>query len=70
MGGRRGRLISATDRKKAISLIREAVDNGARQEKACEEIGISLRTLQRWRSDSSPNEDQRPISKKKYPKID
>ncbi|QVK17649.1 IS3 family transposase [Mycoplasmatota bacterium] len=68
MGGRRGRLISATDRKKAISLIREAVDNGARQEKACEEIGISLRTLQRWRSDSSPNEDQRPISKKKVPK--
>lgn len=30
-------------------LIEEAVKNGARQKKACEVVGISSRTLQRWR---------------------
>jgi hypothetical protein len=32
------------NRKKAISLIEEAMENGARETIACKEIGISLRT--------------------------
>ncbi|MGF6482687.1 putative transposase [Paraburkholderia sp. JPY419] len=31
-----------------ISLIREAVQSGSRLEKACKELGLSLRTFQRW----------------------
>ncbi len=34
-----------------ITLIDEAVASGARVEKACEVIGISARTLERWRKD-------------------
>lgn len=33
----------------AIELIDEAVSAGARQEKACEALGLTERTLQRWR---------------------
>jgi transposase InsO family protein len=36
------------DRKKAIELIGEAVVLGARQKTACETIGLTRRTLQRW----------------------
>ena len=47
--GGRGRLTSATHRKKAIELISEAHAAGAGLVRACCEIGISLRTLKRWR---------------------
>ena len=49
MGGRRGRKIAAEDRSRAIELIDEAVFDGARLVRACEILGISLRTLQRWK---------------------
>lgn len=49
MGGRRGRKIGLTDRQTVINLVDEARINGARQEKACELIGITERTLQRWK---------------------
>ncbi|MBS4008096.1 MAG: helix-turn-helix domain-containing protein [Clostridium sp.] len=49
MGGR-GRLTSDSDRAKAIKLVKEATTAGAREQRACKEIGISQRTLQRWRS--------------------
>lgn len=62
MGGRRGRLISASDRIKALKLIKEATHAGAREEIVCKEMGISLRTLQRWRDDRTPLEDQRPLA--------
>lgn len=67
MGGRRGRLISASDRKVAIKLIEEATKSGARENKACAELGISQRTLQRWRSEATPLEDQRPCAKRPVP---
>lgn len=51
-----------------MELIQEAVDNGAREFKACNEIGISLRTLQRWRSKITPSEDQRPHAVRPTPK--
>lgn len=46
----------------AIKYIQEALDNGARQSKACEVAGISGRTLQRWRIVGM--KDQRQTAKK------
>jgi len=36
------------ERKEIITLINEAQDAGATQSKACEVIGMSTKTLQRW----------------------
>ena len=41
----------------AISLIDEAITQGARQAPACDALGISVRTLQRW--NNSDLEDNR-----------
>ena len=57
MGGR-GKLSSMESRILILSLIKEAVDAGARQRKACEIIGISAKTVQRW-SSSKENKDKR-----------
>lgn len=46
--GSRGRLIAETQRKTALDLIKEAVQNGARLTLACKELGISRRTHDRW----------------------
>lgn len=68
MVGQRGRMIKVPDRSRAIQLIKEAVASGARESLACNEIGISRRTLQRWRSDLTPHEDQRPLAERPAPK--
>lgn len=60
-------MISASDRSHVIELIREAVEAGARERKACEVLNISLRTVQRWRSDGTSNEDRRPHAQRKAP---
>lgn len=60
-------MISARDREIAIKLIEEAKANGAREHKACEVIGISHRTLFRWKNSKTPNEDQRPHVKRPKP---
>ena len=44
-------------------MIEEAHSNGARYHKACEVVGISLRTLQRWKRGEL--QDQRKGSKKR-----
>lgn len=49
MAGPRGRTIAVIERQQAIELISEARAGGASQEKACDLLGITLRTLQRWR---------------------
>ena len=41
-------MINVPDRLLCISLIREAVQSGCRLEKACAELGLSVRTFQRW----------------------
>ena len=66
MGGRRGRLITATERNEAIALVMEAVVNSARRHKACEMINISARTLERWKKLES-NTDGRMNSLRKTP---
>lgn len=48
MGGSRGRKITPEDKRCAVQLIKEAHKNGCRKHLACEALGISLRTLQRW----------------------
>src|SRR5690606_3771297 len=49
LGHGQGRMISTADRDHATKLINEAVQAGARQKLACEELGVAPRTLQRWR---------------------
>lgn len=56
------------EREQIISLVNEAQAVGARQSKACEVIGISAKTLQRWMSpdndqDSRPGAERRPKNK-------
>lgn len=41
-------MISASDREKAIMLINEAVENGARLPRACDALKITERTYYRW----------------------
>ena len=48
MAGQRGRLISAGVRAQVIILIAEACAAGARKHRACELLGLSVRTLERW----------------------
>ena len=65
MGGRRGQLIRAEDRQRAIMLIDEAVAAGAREAKACEVLVLSTRTLRRWRHQARTDEgcvDRRIVS--------
>jgi putative transposase len=49
-------------------LIEEATQSGAREKMACKELGISQRTLQRWKNDATPLEDQRPAASRPTPK--
>ncbi|VAW86762.1 Mobile element protein [hydrothermal vent metagenome] len=42
-------MISAEDRQLALDLVKEAVESGARQACACEILGITERTLRRWK---------------------
>lgn len=41
-------MIPHEDRARAVELIHEAMNSGARKRKCCEVIGISLRTCERW----------------------
>lgn len=41
-------MISREDKQTAVSLIREAVESGARKWKACEVLEINVRTCRRW----------------------
>lgn len=54
-------MISTPDRQRAIALIEEARSQGARLEAACQELGITARTYQRWTRGGELHEDQRPL---------
>ena len=49
-------------------MIDEAVVSGARKEKSCEEIGLSIRTLQRWLENGYVSADKRPTANRPEPK--
>ena len=67
MGGKRGRLISASDRRQAIELINEARDSGARLELACAELQITARTYRRWIEGDEVKSDGRPSAVRPAP---
>ncbi len=50
-----------------LELVAEAVQSGARQYKACEELGVTPRTLQRWASPDASTEDRRPFADRPEP---
>lgn len=52
-------MTSLTQRQHIMRLIDEALGAGARQDRACEVIGLSPRTLQRWQADRNRG-DRRP----------
>lgn len=60
-------MILGSDRNQAVSLIDEAWKSGARKFKACNELGISVRTYQRWTKDGSVKLDQRPVAERPTP---
>jgi putative transposase len=53
-------MIGAPDRKRAVRLIEETVKAGARKASACREMGISVRSLQRWVQEGELKVDGRP----------
>jgi len=48
------------ERKQVIGLLNEAITAGARQAQACEVLGLSERTVQRWQTGETIHCDQRP----------
>ena len=63
MGGNRGRLIDAHQRKEAIKLINEAHFLGARKYKACEALGLSVRTVERWEKDKGLLDNRKLVTR-------
>ncbi len=60
-------MIGAPDRRNTIELIEEAMANGATQAKACEALGLSARTYQRWTREGGVETDGRPGAKRAAP---
>jgi transposase InsO family protein len=61
-------MISHPDRVQAVRLIDEAVAAGARQLRACEEMGITPRTYQRWTAEGDGVKvDGRPTAERPTP---
>src|SRR3546814_12269047 len=48
--GGRGQMTSLAQRSQIVVLIDQAVTAGARQDRACQTLFLSVRTLPRWRS--------------------
>ncbi|EMY2016024.1 transposase, partial [Salmonella enterica] len=63
-----GRLTPLPVRQKIISLVSEAIRNGARKTRVCQCIGVSIRTLQRWVDGEVINADQRPNAANRIPR--
>ena len=61
-------MISTPDRLHAVELINEAVASGARRYRACVEMGITVRTLQRWTQAGETKSDGRPQARRPEPK--
>jgi putative transposase len=59
LGGSRGRLINSTERKQAIMLVAQSCKAGARKRKACELLGLSVRTLERWEKDDGTDDKRK-----------
>ena len=60
-------MISTPDRQAAVTLIEEAVESGARRQKACHELGLTARTVQRWTTGGAVRSDGRPKASRPVP---
>ncbi|WP_236631550.1 IS3 family transposase [Endozoicomonas numazuensis] len=67
LGGARGRLISLQDRKNAVNLIEQTMEQGARQLAACQVLGLSVRTFQRWKQEDNVKVDGRKTANRPAP---
>jgi len=67
LGRGRGGYISIENRRHILSLINEACNAGARKRLACELIGISVRTLQRWNNKVPEKQGDQRKNKKFIP---
>ncbi len=64
-------MISAPDRRHAVQLMDEACQAGARQLPACAELGLSVRTYQRWKDapqGQAVRLDSRPLATRPVPR--
>lgn len=60
-------MISIEDRQHAVQLIADACKDGVTLRAACEMIGISTRTHQRWTQGGDVKADQRPFAERPVP---
>ena len=60
-------MTSLPDRQNAVNLIKQAVKDGARQSKACEALGLSERTVQRWTREDAVQADNRNNANREAP---
>lgn len=60
-------MISPSDRQQAVVLIEEAHRAGARWSRACAEVGIDVRTYQRWTAGEALHVDGRPAAVRPEP---
>jgi len=60
-------MISTPDRRQTVELIETAMAQGASQKKACDLVGISVRTYQRWTRNGGVEQDARPKAKRPVP---
>lgn len=58
-------MTSSQNRRRILELVDEALDAGASQKRVSEELGLSQRTLRRWREGGS---DDRPAAQRAQPK--
>lgn len=55
------------ERQRYVELLTEAITHGARKTRACEELGISLRTFQRWTQEDTMKADGRTTATRPTP---
>lgn len=60
-------MTNTPDRRQISQLVKEACANGARKEQACEALGLSARTLQRWSQCEEVIPDGRPTATRAAP---
>lgn len=60
-------MIGLSDRKNAVILIEQAVKQGARQNAACQVLGLSVRTIQRWKQEDDVKVDGRTTADRPAP---
>ncbi len=61
-------MTSYPERQRLVAHIEEAAASGARRGVACKEVGLSLRTLERWIEPGQVKPDGRPLAERPEPK--